>query len=101
MSPEGWCLDCIKNSGKKNSARASTMKKITQILITLTTLCLIGCGADPNMPKETGPQATGYTTARTVHHFDYKNHKYIQFEQGNCQSITHDPDCPCTKKAEK
>ena len=32
-------------------------------------------------------------------HFEYKNHKYILFEEfENWGGIVHDPDCPCHKK---
>ena len=56
-------------------------------------LLIVGCSADPGMPKETGPQATGPTNTGTVLHFKYKEHDYIQFGQGNYQCIVHDPDC--------
>lgn len=75
------------------------MKKFN--LFVLVTLVLIGC--DPEVTDDSKVKQEGVIEVGTdnkgvfanirVFEFEWKRHKYVQFDAGQYRSITHDPDC--------
>ena len=43
-------------------------------------------------------KSMGTTYSSTANHFDYNNHSYIEFYQGNATWGVHNPDCKCKNK---
>ena len=69
------------------------MKKLLIFLLIAT----IGCGEYPSPKVTTVKGTTPFGMNCIANHFDYNNHSYIEFQQGNATWGTHDPDCKCKK----
>lgn len=64
------------------------MKKLIIGLLVLTS-----CGELEIKTKK----SMGTTYSSIANHFDYNNHSYIEFYQGNATWGVHNPDCKCKK----
>ena len=64
------------------------------------TLIFAMCSCGPARIETGHNEQSILTKFDRVRHFEYKGHKYIQFEVGPWakqarMGIVHDPDCPC------
>ena len=74
------------------------MKKF---LLVALVLCCISCENNQTEVRYLGKESPkDIIPFDRITHFEYKGHKYIQFEVGPWakqarMGIVHDPDCPC------
>lgn len=74
------------------------MKKIFFLLTII--IASVSCSNYPSVDNFSERECYSLPSGGKITYVEFKNHRYILFENGYHGSLTHDPDCPYCKNIE-